>query len=125
VGSGAQRSLLLWLKTLGELTALLRSERRRPAYGRHRRGARQQVDRRQQWKRRNRRRLPPLPFTPQAKNINVINNNNIYNDKGYEPKEHMQAEAATSLILYWLVSLYLRQVIEFLAYVIATIYWGA
>jgi hypothetical protein len=37
----------------------------------------------------------------------------------------MQAEAATSLILYWLVSLYLRHVIEFLAYVIATIYWGA
>ena len=36
----------------------------------------------------------------------------------------MQGDEAASLILYWLVSLYLRQVIEFLAYVIATIYWG-
>ena len=51
--------------------------------------------------------------------------NNIYNDKGYEPKkEHMQAEAVTSLIIYWLASLYLRHVLEFLAYVITTICWG-
>ena len=40
------------------------------------------------------------------------------------PKENMQGEAAACLILYWLLSIYLRHVIELLAYLIATIYWG-
>jgi hypothetical protein len=33
-------------------------------------------------------------------------------------------EAAILLVLSWGVSYYLRNVIEFLAYVITTVYWG-
>jgi hypothetical protein len=121
---GAQGSVPLWLKTLGELTVLPRSEARlRPTQE----GAAQI--------RLNNQKEEDL--TPEASssaldssggiilNANDDNNDDIYNDKGYEPKEHMQGDEAASLILYWLVSLYLRHVIEFLAYVIATIYWGA
>ena len=44
---------------------------------------------------------------------------------GYEPKSYMRREeAAILLILYWVITLYLRNVIEFLAYVITTVYWG-
>jgi hypothetical protein len=44
---------------------------------------------------------------------------------GYEPKSYMRVEeAAILLILSWGVSYYLRNVIEFLAYVITTVYWG-
>jgi hypothetical protein len=50
----------------------------------------------------------------------------VYNDNGYEPKLSMREEGETvaAIILFWILSYYLRHVTQFMAYSIATIFWG-
>ena len=41
------------------------------------------------------------------------------------PREtHGEGEAVAALILFWILSYYLRHVTQFMAYSIATIFWG-
>ena len=48
----------------------------------------------------------------------------VYNDNGYEPKLSMREEGETAIILFWILFYYLRHVTQFMAYSIATIFWG-